>query len=205
MTGSAGAENDKPLIYVDSSVIIGAATGDRDAQPHCLRALSADARFVTTALAEIESLPQPWRSVRRAELSGGTPPVKDQKEANYIKRFCARYNANIDMSPTFLESALMIVTDFAVDPYDGLHVAAAFWLGASELITTELPASKIHRANKRVPIRCVLSTEAIIKLMADRQSPEGELRRTNRRIEGLTRRREELLALISGAADRAKG
>ena len=135
---------DKRRVFIDSCVLISAATGRDDMSLRALEAIDdPDAEFVSSVFVQMETLP---KSIFN----------KQRLETEFYEEFFKRVSVWVDASKELAQSALEESSKFGLGAIDLLHVVAAKSAGAVELITNEKPSRSIHRA-KGIPVRSINS------------------------------------------------
>ena len=124
----------KSRTYVDSGVLITAVAGVEPLRTRAIEALSQRGReYLCSEFSEFET-------IAPAQFAGKLEEV--EKLRGYFARM---RRARVSLR-RLLEKAFEVASTEGVFRLDAFHVAAATRAGCAELITTELPQSRLHRA-----------------------------------------------------------
>jgi hypothetical protein len=135
----------KPLVYIDSGVLIAAARGVPDVSATALAVLAApDYRFASSAFVRLEVLPKALNHLRK-------------DEAAFYETFFDNVSVWASITDELLATALAAAELSGLSAMDALHIAAAAATGAEELVTSEQSTKPIHRSSL-VRVRTISTT-----------------------------------------------
>lgn len=124
------------ITFADAGVLIAAARGTNDVSDHAMAILDDPGRaFASSEFVRLEVLPKAFFN-RKAD------------EADFYTEFfhgVAYWPTDYD---AVIHRAHEIAVRFGMAALDALHVAAAIYAGAEELVTTEKPGKPLHRASE---------------------------------------------------------
>lgn len=130
------------LAYIDAGVLIAAARGAEEEARQAFAVLDdPELTFASSIFVQLEVLPKPSYFGLAAEV---------EFYRVYFERVAAWAKADEALARAALEEA----SRSGLSAMDGLHVAAARAVGASELVTTERADKSIHRTSA-VPTRSI--------------------------------------------------
>lgn len=119
--------------YVDAGVLIAVRRGEFAAGRRAIALLeSPDRTFVASEFLRLEVLPKAIYH-------------RNDSEREYFEAFFARVVRWAGPVDQILEMAGREAARYGLNAIDALHVAAAMFLGAEELVTTEVSRKPIHR------------------------------------------------------------
>jgi hypothetical protein len=119
--------------FVDTGVLITAFQGKTGYATAAIALLEDPEReLVATSLLKLELLPQPVFHQRKDEIA-------------FYEAFFAQVSRWQTVDEELVSAALAEARRHPLSAMDGLHVAAALKLGATEFITTEKPGKPIYR------------------------------------------------------------
>lgn len=119
--------------YIDSGVFIAAFRGSEDIALRAIQILDDPNReFASSQFVRLEVLPKPIHGKR-------------QDEIDFYETFFAQVSYWAESLDELVEPAFAQASSYGLAALDALHVAAAFLVGAEELITTEKPTKPMHR------------------------------------------------------------
>lgn len=119
--------------YLDSGVLIAAFQGVQSISIRANSILNDENReFVSSEFVKLEVMPK-------------TVYNKQQDELEFYETFFNVVNDWATAREQIIENPYRIACTYGLAAMDSLHVAAAVWLKADELITTEKPTKPIHR------------------------------------------------------------
>lgn len=130
------------LTYVDSGVLIWAATGKEPLASKARPFLADKNReYVTSDYVRLEVLP---KSIYH----------KNKPEEDAYRAFFALCVRCVPTSDALIKQAMEEATKTGMSGFDALHIVCAVFGGAQEFITTEKPGKPMHRTKliKVVPI-----------------------------------------------------
>lgn len=124
------------LVFVDSGVLIAAATG-RDPLANAARQILLDPglEFASTQLVWLEVVP-------KAQYTGRL------QEVRFYKRYFESVTAWAQVDMDLLEGAAALAAKHGLSAVDAIHAAAALGLDAKRLITTERKSKPLHRVSE---------------------------------------------------------
>lgn len=121
--------------YVDAGVLIAAARGENEVAVKAMQILDDPMReFVASPFLKLEVLPKAVYTNRQAEVE-------------FYETFFAAVSHWVDAKSDVVEKAQEIANAFGLGAMDALHVAAAIFASADELVTTEKSSKPIHRVS----------------------------------------------------------
>lgn len=124
------------LVFIDSGVLIAAATGRDHVANEARRVLlDPEIEFASTQFVWLEVLP-------KAQYTGRL------QEVRFYKRYFDSVTAWADVDMDLLEDAAAIAAKHGLSAVDAIHVAAALGLDAKRLITTERKSKPLHRVTE---------------------------------------------------------
>lgn len=113
------------LVFIDSGVLIAAATGRDDVANEARQVLlDSELEFASTQLVWLEVVP-------KAQYTGRL------QEVRFYQRYFESVTAWADVDMDLLEDAATIAAKHGLSAVDAIHAAAALALDAKRLITTE--------------------------------------------------------------------
>jgi len=119
--------------FVDSGVLIAAATGEKDVSDCAFAILGEPNRlFITSDFVRLEVLPKA-RFHKRAD------------EAEFYETFFTAAHQHVPASKQLVDAAQSEAETSGLKAVDALHVAAAMAAGADEIVTAEKPEKTIFR------------------------------------------------------------
>lgn len=122
--------------YVDAGVLIAVARGENELAVKAIQILDDPMReFVASPFLKLEVLPKAVYTNRQAEVE-------------FYGTFFAAVSHWVDAKSDVVEKAQEIANAFGLGAMDALHVAAAIFASADELVTTEKPSKPIHRVSE---------------------------------------------------------
>jgi hypothetical protein len=125
----------KPLVYIDSGVLIAATRGVPDVSATALAVLvDPDYRFASSAFVRLEVLPKARYHLRK-------------DEAAFYETFFDNVSVWASITDELLNTALAAAELSGLSAMDALHIAAAAATGAEELVTSEQSTKPIHRSS----------------------------------------------------------
>ncbi|MUG99957.1 PIN domain-containing protein [Scytonema sp. UIC 10036] len=119
--------------YIDSGVLITAFRGIQSASIRANSILNNGNReFVSSQFVKLEVLPKAIYN-------------QQQDETDFYETFFSAVSYWATDLEQITNDAYQIACTYGLAAIDALHVAAALWLKADELITTEKPTKPMHR------------------------------------------------------------
>ncbi|UKO96373.1 type II toxin-antitoxin system VapC family toxin [Nostoc sp. UHCC 0870] len=122
--------------YIDSGVLIAAFRGVQSIGIQANTILNDDNReFVSSQFVKLEVVPKAIYN-------------QQQDETDFYETFFSAVSYWATDLEQISQDAYQLSSLYGLAAMDALHVAAAIWLKADELITTEKPTKPMHRVKK---------------------------------------------------------
>jgi len=124
------------LVFIDSGVLIAAATGRGDIADKARQVLlDPEFEFASTQLVWLEVVP-------KAQYTGRI------QEVRFYKRYFDSVTAWAEVDMDLLDDAASMAAKHGLSAVDAIHAAAALGLDAKRLITTERKSKPLHRVTE---------------------------------------------------------
>ncbi len=132
----------KTRTFIDSGVLIAAATGGQNLFERAFTVLDdPDREFITSDFVRLETVP-------KARFH------KNEDEVRFYEEFFQAAAQSVDASKELVSLAQTEAETSGLNATDALHVVAACWAAADELVTSEKPQKLIFRTNS-LPVKTI--------------------------------------------------